>query len=482
MNYRMIFYTVGKVLRAVCIMFLLPIIVSLVYGEYKCVVAFLISAAVALAMACIFILVFKPKSTIFYAKEGFITVTLAWLLVSVIGALPFVISREIPSFLDGLLETVRGFTTKGSSIVPDGETLSNGLLLWRSFTHWIGGMGILVFILAVAQKSPDRSMNVMRAEMPGPAVDKLVPRTKNTALILYIIYVVLTFVLIIFLLCGGMPIFDSVVHAFGTAGTGGFGIKADSIASYSPYLQWVIAIFMLIFGINFNLFYLVLIRKFRLAFSSGELRTYFAMVIVSVAVVCFSIYPMYENFGEVLRLSVFQVSSIITTTGYATADFAQWPMLARAVLVLLMFCGGCAGSTAGGFKISRVIILFKKIGNEIRHAIHPRSVNVVKFEGKRVEDATLDGVGTYLAVYIASMLLMFLLLSIDTKFDFETNATAVIACFNSIGPGLASVGPMANYADYSVFSKFVLMFGMLLGRLEIYPLLILLSPRTWIRK
>ena len=482
MNYRMIFYTVGKVLRTECIMLVLPAVVSLIYGEYFGAASLLIAAVIALAVGYSFIFAFKPKSTTFYAKEGLITVSMAWLAVSIIGALPFVISREIPSYIDALFETISGFTTTGASILRDVTAMSKGMLFWRSFTHWTGGMGILVFVIALSQKSPDRSMNILRAEMPGPIVDKLVPKTRDTAKILYLIYVALTCVLIVFLLCGGMPFFESVVHAFGTAGTGGFGVKADSIASYSPYLQWVIAIFMLLFGINFNLYYLILIRRFRLAFSSGELRAYLLTILISVSVVCFSIYPMYRNFGEVLRLSVFQVSSVITTTGFATADFAQWPMLARAVLVLLMFCGACAGSTAGGLKVSRVVILFKKIGSELRRAIHPRSVNVVKFEGKRLEDTTLGSVTAYFAVYAASILIMFLLLSIETKFDFETNFSAVIACFNNIGPGLGAVGPMGSYADYSVFSKLVLSFGMLLGRLEIYPLLIALSPRTWIRR
>ena len=482
MNYRMIFQTVGKVLRMECVLLLLPTVVSLIYGEYKGTVAFIIAAAVALVVAYTLILAFKPKRNTFYVKEGLITVSLTWVAVSLVGALPFTVAGEIPSYIDSLFETVSGFTTTGATILRDVTQMSKGMLFWRSFTHWMGGMGILVFVIALSQKSPDRSMNILRAEMPGPIVDKLVPKTRDTAKILYLIYVALTGILIVFLLCGGMPLFESVVHAFGTAGTGGFGVKADSIASYSSYLQWVIAIFMLIFGVNFNLYYLILIRKFKLALSSGELRTYLLTVLISVVVVCCSIYPMYKNFAEVLRLSVFQVSSVITTTGYATADFAQWPALAKAVLVILMFFGACAGSTAGGLKISRVVILFKKIVNELRRAVHPRSVNIVKFEGKRVEDTTLNGIGTYLAVYAASILFMFLLLSIETQFDFETNLTAVISCFNNVGPGMSMVGPMASYADYSAFSKIVLMFGMLLGRLEIYPLLITLNPRTWIKK
>ncbi len=482
MNYRMIFYTVGKVLRMESIILLLPAVVSLICGEYFPAASLVSGAAVALVAGYALMLCLKPKNTTFYAKEGLITVTLAWIFISLIGALPFVISGEIPSYIDALFETVSGFTTTGASVLRDVTVMSKGLLFWRSFTHWVGGMGILVFVIALSQKSPDRSMNILRAEMPGPIVDKLVPKTKDTAKILYLIYVGLTLALVVFLLCGGMPLFDSVVHAFGTAGTGGFGIKADSIASYSPYLQWVIAIFMLLFGINFNLYYLILIRKIRLALSSGELRTYLIIVLVSVGVVCYSIYPMYRNFAEVLRLSVFQVSTIITTTGYATANFAEWPSLARAVLVLLMFFGGCAGSTSGGLKISRIVMMFKKIGSELRRAVHPKSVSVVKFEGKKVEEDTLNGVGSYLAIYAVSLLLMFLLLSIETQFDFETNMTAAISCFNNIGPGMGIVGPMGSYADYSVFSKLVLMFGMLLGRLEIYPLLIACNPRTWIRR
>ena len=482
MNYRMIFYTVGRVLRIECIMLLLPAVVSLIYGEYFGALSLLIAAVIALAVGYVLLLTLKPKSTMVFAKEGLITVSLAWIFMSLIGALPFVISQEIPSYIDALFETVSGFTTTGASILTDVTQMSKGMLFWRSFTHWIGGMGILVFVIALSQKSPDRSMNILRAEMPGPIVDKLVPKARDTAKILYLIYIGMTVLMMIFLLCGGMTLYESAVHALATAGTGGFGIKADSVGSYSPYIQWVIAIFMLLFGVNFNLYYLILIRKARLALSSSELRTYLIVVLISVAVICGNIYSMCKTFEETLRLSVFQVAAVVTTTGFSTANFDAWPQLSRTILVLLMFMGGCAGSTAGGLKVSRVMILFKKIGSELKKAVHPRSVNIVKSEGKRVEDSTLDSVGTYFAVYIISILFIFLLLSIESGFNFETNFTAAVSCFNNIGPGLGAVGPMGSYAGYSVFSKLVLTFGMLLGRLEIYPLLIMLIPRTWIRK
>ncbi len=480
MNRKMIFHTIGQIIISLALMLLIPTAVSIIYGE-RCVYSFLIAIGISLALGFALIHFSKPKYSVIYAKEGFLTVALAWLSVSLLGALPFYFSGEIPSYIDAFFETVSGFTTTGASILVDVEAMSHGLLFWRSFTHWIGGMGVLVFIMAVIPNVSNRSIHIMRAEMPGPIVGKLVPRVKETARILYIIYVFLTALQVILLLIGGMNLFDSLIHTFGTAGTGGFGIKADSIASYSPYLQWVITIFMLIFGMNFNLFYLILIRRFQSAFSSSELWVYFSIVAVSTGLITINILPQMGGIGESVRAAAFQVASIITTTGYATTDFNLWPSLSKAILLLLMFIGGCAGSTAGGFKVSRIVILFKRVKGEIKHLIHPRSVNVVKFEGKPLEESTTNGVSLYLAIYMFCFFFIFLLLSFE-PFDIETNFSAAVSCFNNVGPGFSMVGPASSYAAYSPLSKIFLSFAMLLGRLEIFPLLIALSPFTWAKK
>ena len=476
----MILNTVGLMLKVEAALLLLPAIAALIYGE-SCLWSILISAAISLAAGFALTLLSRPKSQVIYAREGFITVALAWVAVSAVGALPFYISREIPSYIDAFFETVSGFTTTGASILANVEVMSRGLLFWRSFTHWVGGMGVLVFVMALVPSVTDRSIHIMRAEMPGPVVGKLMPRARDTASILYKIYVGMTLLQIILLWIGGMPLFESIVHAFGTAGTGGFGVKADSIAGYSPYLQWVITVFMLLFGINFNLYYLLLIRRFRAAAQSSECWYYLGIVGVCIALITVNILPMYANFREALRLSAFQVASIVTTTGYATADFNLWPQFSKAILLLLMIMGACAGSTGGGLKVSRAVMLFKMVGKEIRHLLHPRSVNSVRFEGKHVDGATLKSVSSYFAIYIICILAICLILSLE-PFDLETNLSATLACFNNIGPGLAAVGPASNYAAYSPVSKLVLSLAMLLGRLEIYPLLLTLAPGTWIRK
>ena len=476
----MILNTVGLMLKVEAALLLLPAIAALIYAE-SCLWSILISAAISLAAGFALTLLSRPKSQVIYAREGFITVALAWVAVSAVGALPFYISREIPSYIDAFFETVSGFTTTGASILTNVEVMSRGLLFWRSFTHWVGGMGVLVFVMALVPSVTDRSIHIMRAEMPGPVVGKLMPRARDTASILYKIYVGMTLLQIILMWAGGMPLYESIVHAFGTAGTGGFGVKADSIAGYSPYLQWVITVFMLLFGVNFNLYYLLLIRRFRAAAQSSECWYYLGIVGVSIALITANILPMYESFQEALRLSAFQVASIVTTTGYATADFNLWPQFSKAILLLLMIVGACAGSTGGGLKVSRAVMLFKTVGREIRHLLHPRSVNSVRFEGKQVDGATLKGVSSYFALYIICILAICLVLSLE-PFDLETNLSATLACFNNIGPGLAAVGPASNYAAYSPLSKLVLSLAMLLGRLEIYPLLLTLIPTTWIRK
>lgn len=479
MNRKMVFYTVGHIALAEAALLLLPALVALIYLE-KSGISFLITAALSLAIGMIFILFFKPDSRLIYAKEGFSIVAYAWLLMSAVGAIPFALGGAIPSYVDAFFETVSGFTTTGASILTDVESLDHCMLFWRSFTHWIGGMGVLVLVTAVVPNIADRSLNILKAEMPGPTVGKLVPRSRDTAKILYWIYFGMTVILTVLLIAGGMPIFDSILHAFGTAGTGGFGIKADSIASYSPYLQWVITVFMFLFAINFNLYYLMLIRKFRAVFKSDELWFFCALVLFCIGAITVDILPMYETFEEAIRLSAFQVCTIVSTTGYATADFNLWPGLSKALLLILMFIGGCAGSTGGGLKAARVVILFKSIKKELKHLLHPRSVKAVMSEGKKLDDETLNGVTSYFAVYTLCIIAVFVLLSFE-PFDFETNFTASVACFNNIGPGFGAVGPASSFADYSEFSKIILSFAMLLGRLEVFPLLLGLNPLIWKR-
>lgn len=479
MNRKMIVYTVGRMVLLEAAILVLPLLVSALYRE-TCIWAFLLTILLAAVVGLPITLFCKPKNSLIYAKEGFVIVAMTWLAFSAIGALPFVFSGEIPAFADAFFETVSGLTTTGASILRDVERMSHGLLFWRSFTHWIGGMGVLVFIMAIVPDVSGRPMHILRAEMPGPVVGKLVPRIKDTAKILYLIYIALTVLEIVLLLCGGMALFDSVLHAFGTAGTGGFGIRADGLAGYNAYLQWVIAIFMLLFGVNFNLYYLLLIRRFRAVLHSSELMTYLVIAMVAAGAITCNIYPLYHNVGEAVRQSVFQVASVITTTGYSTADFNLWPGLSKGILFLLMFIGGCAGSTAGGLKISRVMILMKNIRRQLRHMLHPRSVGTLRMEGKPLDEETVSGVSAYFALCMVCMAAVFLLISFE-PFGTESNLTATVACFNNIGPGLGAVGPAGNYAAYSAFSKYVLSAAMLLGRLEIYPLLLVCSPSAWVR-
>ncbi len=477
MNRRMVLKTLGQISLCESLLLLLPLVVALIYGETNVVGAFLKTILICVALGFGIILLARPTSRVIYAKESFVIVSLAWVVTSLLGALPFVFSGEIPNFVDAFFETVSGFTTTGASIVTDVEKMSYGILFWRSFTHWIGGMGVLVFIMAIIPVS-DRSIHLMRAEMPGPIVGKLVPKAKDTAKILYLMYISLTALQVIMLLFGGMSLFESILHAFGTAGTGGFGMRSDSIGGYSPYIQWVITIFMLLFGINFNLYYLILIKKFKSAIKSTELWFYLGVVTASVLVITANIYPLINNVWDSLRHSAFQVSTVITTTGYATTDFNLWPDLSKSILLILMFFGGCAGSTAGGLKISRVVILGKTIRRELKRMLHPRSVNTINFEGKPLDNSTIKGISSYFAIYIALFAIVFLVLSIE-PFGFETNFSATAACFNNVGPGFALVGPTGNYAIYSPLSKIVLSFAMLLGRLEIFPLVLALSFSTW---
>jgi trk system potassium uptake protein TrkH len=479
MNISIISYFVGWVLGIEGVLMILPCVIALIYREMTGIY-FVIVMAVCLLLA--FLLAHKkPKNTVFYAREGFVAVALSWIVLSLFGALPFYISGEIPSYTNALFETISGFTTTGASILEDVEALSKCMLMWRSFTHWIGGMGVLVFILAVLPMAGGYNMHIMRAESPGPSVGKLVPRVRTTAKILYIIYFVITMVEIVLLLGAGMPWFDSIAMSFGTAGTGGFGVLGDSCASYTFLQRNILTIFMILFGVNFNVYYLFLIRKPKDALSCEEMRVYLAIIFLSTLVIGWNARGCFISLGESLHHAAFTVASIITTTGFGSADFDLWPELSRAILVCLMFVGACAGSTGGGMKVSRWIIAVKSVSKELSTLIHPRTVKVIKFEGKPVEHSVLRSINTYIIAYALIYVASLLLVCLD-NFDMTTNFTAVAATFNNIGPGLALVGPTRNFNLFSNLSKFVLMFDMLAGRLEVFPMLLLFAPRTWIRE
>ena len=481
MNNKMIWNTIGRVIRIEAVLLLFPLVTSIIYTETLSVISFLITAVIAFVLGAILTHFTKTDNRVIYAREGFVIVALAWISMSVIGCLPFIISGQIPSFIDALFETVSGFTTTGASIVTDVSTLGYGMKFWRSFTHWIGGMGILVFVVAFISKTADRSIHVLRAEMPGPIIDKITPRSKDTAKIPYLIYSGLTVLLIVMLALGDMPLYDSIVTALATAGTGGFSIYQDSVASISNYSQWVLSIFMLLFGVNFNVYFLIAIGKLRSVFRSVELRAYLLIFTAATVIVVLNIFTTCQNFEEALRLSVFQVSSVMTTTGFSTADYNLWSEMAKGTLLILMLIGGSAGSSAGGLKVSRVLLLFKKIGAEFKRIINPKRVSTIQLEGKKIEESTVNGVTAYFAIYVVLIVFVAFLLSID-GFSFETNLTAAIASLNNIGPGFDAVGPLSTYAGYSPFSKIILTITMLLGRLEIYPLLIALAPSTWLKK
>ncbi len=489
MNYRMVFSMIGRLLLLEAGLLLLPAICSAVYGEQS-LWALLVSAGVALVVGGLLVFALRPKNKTIYAKEGFVIAALSWIFLSAVGALPFVLSGEIPNYIDAFFETVSGFTTTGASVLttlrPLGEelALSHGILFWRSFTHWVGGMGVLVLMMALVPTGSGRTIHVMRAEAPGPIVGKLVPRLRDTAKILYLIYFALTVVQVICLWAAGMPLFDSLVHTFGTAGTGGFGIYSTSIGEYNAACQWIITVFMWLFGVNFNVYYLLLVRSFRPALTNRELWLYGGITMASVTAITANVWAQmpYTTFEETVRHSAFQVSSIMTTTGYATTDFNLWPMFAKCVLVLLMFIGACAGSTGGGLKVSRVMLVGKAVGRELKRLVHPRSVGVIRLEGKRVEESVVQSATAYVVLYFLLFGVAFLLLCLEPAFDLESNFTAVTACINNIGPGLGAVGPTGSYADYSVLSKVVLSFAMLLGRLEIYPLVLALMPATWTKE
>lgn len=476
MNFSMIRYLLAWVLSFNGAFLLLPVIVSLLYQEkvglvYLCV-----------AVGCLVLGTIgrwkKPKSQVFYSKEGFVSVSLSWLMLSLVGALPFTLTGEIPFYADAVFETISGFTTTGSSILTDVEALSHTAIFWRSFTHWVGGMGVLVFIMAILPMSGGSNMHLMRAESPGPVVGKLVPKVKRTAMILYGIYLGFTIAEVIALLLAGMNLFDSLTLTFGTVGTGGFGILNSSAMTYSVAVQNIITVFMLLCSINFVVYYLLLTRKPKEALCYDELRYFLVIVFGSALLIAVNIMDSVGNFGRAFQTSIFQVATVVSTTGYATADFNLWPTLSQMILVVLMFMGACAGSTGGGFKVSRLIILMKAAKNEVQSIVHPRSVQKVCSNGKVVSNELVKKVLAYLAAYVLIFIVSVLLVSLDGK-DMTTTVTAVVATFNNIGPGLGEVGPTGNFSHFSVLSKVVMMLDMLIGRLEIFPMLVILAPGTW---
>lgn len=476
MNLSMIRYVLGLVMMFEGAFLSLPCVVALIYQEKKGF-SFFIMMIICLLLG--FLLRYKkPKNHVFYAKEGFVTVAASWIVLSFFGGLPFVLNGDIPSVVDAMFETVSGFTTTGSSILSDVEALSKCSLFWRSFTHWIGGMGVFVFVLAVMPLTGGQNIHLMRAESPGPSVGKLVPKLRTTSMILYKIYFVMMVIMVLLLLAGRMPLFESLLLSFGAAGTGGFGILNTGCATYTPYVQYVIAVFMILFGVNFNVYYFLLIRRFKEAIKYEELKYYLLFIGASVTLITVNICRTFPTLEEAFRHAFFQVSSIITTTGYSSYDFNGWPEFSKVILILLMFSGACAGSTGGGIKVSRLVMMLKTVKKELLFYAHPRNVRKVKFNGRVVEHEVIRGMNVYFVAYGFIMMFSVLILALD-NFDFTTNFTAVVATLNNIGPGLSAVGPASNFGAYSDLSKIVMIFDMLAGRLEIFPMLVLLSPYTW---
>lgn len=478
MNYAMIAYVIGWILNCEGFLMLLPCLTAVIYQETAG-----FSFAAAMALCFLFgvpLTVRKPKNMVFYTKEGFVSVSLSWIVLSVMGFLPFLFSGSITNPVDALFETVSGFTTTGASILSDVEALPRCILFWRSFTHWIGGMGVLVFILSLLPLTGGYHMNLMKAESPGPSVEKLVPKIQSTAKILYSIYVAMTILEVLLLLAGNMPLFDALTTTFGTAGTGGFGIKNDSMASYSPYLQNVVTVFMILFGINFNFYFLLLMRKPKKAMKNEEVRCYLAIIAITISIITFNIRGLYPSIMEAFQQAAFQVGSIITTTGFATTDFNTWPQVSRTILVMLMFVGACAGSTGGGIKVSRFVILLKTVNKELHLFLHPKGVRKISMDGKVVEHEVVRSINVFMTAYVLVFAFSILLVGFDNH-DLITNFTAVAATLNNIGPGLELVGPSQNFGLFSDPAKCVLIFDMLAGRLELFPLLLLFVKDTWKR-
>lgn len=478
MNYKMTAYVLGKMLGVEALVLCIPAAVSLIYGETSDMAAFGITSAVL----CVFFLLFgrkKPENGRIYGKDGLVIVAAAWILWSVFGALPFYLSREILSYVDALFETVSGFTTTGSTILTDIEALSYGMNFWRCLTHWIGGMGVLVFVMVVTSLDDKSSMHLMRAEVPGPEADKLVPKARETAKLLYAMYLALTVAEIIFLLAGGMNLYDSIIHSFSTAGTGGFANHNSSVAYYdSAYIDGVITVFMILFGINFNMYFLLLIKDVKSVWKNEEVRAYLGIIVAATLVITCNVLSIYKEPLKAFRYSIFQVASIITTTGFATADFNLWPELSKCILLLIMVIGACAGSTGGGVKVSRFLILWKSILKQVKGMLHPKSVNVVKVNGKKISNETLQGVYAYFSAYVFVFGISVLLVALD-NFDFATTISGVLTTLSNVGPGISRVGPIENFQSFSVLSKIVFSMDMLIGRLEIFPFLMICSPSFW---
>ena len=470
MNHKRILYTIGQVIMVEAAFLTLPLLVAVIYGEQKGVLSFLVPAVGALALGGLLTLLFRKASFELRSGDGMLIVSGAWLGMSLIGAIPFVIAIDSCSYVDAFFETVSGFTTTGASVLPHVSTLPKCILFWRSFTHWIGGMGVLVFVLSIAERSFGRSIHILRAEMAGPDVDKVAPTARATTKLLYYLYIALTVAEIVALLLCKMPLFDSVCHAMATAGTGGFGIKSDSVESYTNAAQIVITVFMWLFGVSFNVYFLLLAKRWKDLKKQDELFCYAGITVVAAILITLSIAPLYGSVGDAIRAAFFAVSSMITTTGFATADYAAWPEFARAVLFFLMFCGGCIGSTAGGLKIGRIIVMMRNAKNDLKRAVHPRTVKGISLNGKSLDAGTISGINTYFVLYLAIIFVTFLLLALEPT-KFETDISVAIACVGNIGPAFGEAGPMAGYDIYSDFATVVLSFAMLLGRLEIYPLL-----------
>lgn len=481
MNYKMIGRFIAQILLLEAAFMLPALLISWYNQEYSTVRAFAISLlAIALTVALLYLLC-KSAPKGFYAKEGLVCVGTSWIVLGMLGCLPFYVSGEIPSYIDSFFEIVSGFTTTGASILSDVEALSRGLLYWRSFSHWLGGMGVLVFLLAlvpVSGRNDGFAMHLLRAESPGPTVGKLVPRIRHTAMILYLLYILLTILNIIFLLLGDLPLFDAVCTALGTAGTGGFGIKNDSLAGYSPYIQWVTTIFMLLFGVNFSCYYLLFLGHFTSVWKDEELRLYVTIILGSILLITLNLAESFWNLSDTLRHVVFQVATIITTTGYATTDFDLWPSFSKSILFALMLVGACAGSTGGGFKCGRLVLILKILQRNINQVLNPKKIQVIKVNGQVMDEKVLSHTNAYLSAYVVILVGSYMLISLD-GFSMMTNLSAVVACFNNIGPGFEAVGASCNYAHFSPISKLILILNMLAGRLEIFPILVLFSRDTW---
>ena len=483
MNYKMMGRFIAQTLFVEGLFMIPALLISMGYGETRAALAFMYAMAAVFGVAAVLYSVCKGAPSVLNAKSGLVCVGVIWVVLSLFGCVPFVLSGAIPNYVDAFFEIVSGFTTTGSSVLGHPEDLPGGVLYWRSFSHWVGGMGVLVFLLAFApsgEKGAGFTMHLLRAESPGPTVGKLVPKMRKTASILYVIYLVMTVLDVVLLLLGGMHWLEALCTAFGTVGTGGLGVKSDSMAGYSPYIQTITTVFMFLCGINFSCYYLLLLGQFRSVFKDEELRLYIGITVVSIVLIALDIRELYGTLAETVRHAAFQVTTIMSTTGYGTTDFDLWPSFSKAILMCLMMMGGCAGSTAGGFKMARVLLVFKSLRRNIRKVMHPNTVEVVRTNGQTVEEEVMDNTNAYLAAYVIIMVISVILISMD-GFSVTTNITAVFACFNNIGPGLEAVGPTCNYSQFSAFSKIVLSLDMLAGRLEIFPILVLMSRRTWKR-